>query len=162
MRPLTIRAIDTATWRNGWRGDTDNLYQGNAGQWSSFKVPQRGFWFYGPGAADDHRNRTCESITIRVRVMTQAGASGPVPVRFRLHTAPTRPAGMPTLLSNQHTVNLTPGTHDVELHPSSMGQPILDGQAAGVAIVADATSEYRGIHGRTADAMSGHLTITTT
>lgn len=156
---MRVPAAGTATWRQGWRGDTTNVFQGNAGSWSRYPYPQSGFWFYGAGAFDDHKGLTCASIEMQVRVMSNAGDGGAVPVRFHLHNATTRTNTYPTIVSSVHTVNLAPGSHTVTL-PAAWGQSLIDGAAAGIAIVSSSTAEYRGIHGLAEHAASGHLTIT--
>lgn len=163
IEPLEVKAQSTASWRQGWRSDTSNLYQGNAGSYSSRPYPQSGYWFYGAGAFDDHKGLTANSIKIDVRVIANAGVSGQVDVRFRLHTAPTRPSGLPTLVGAEHVIRLAPGdyTGDKALSlPPAFGQALIDETAAGIAIVATSTADYRGIYGLAAHAASGHLTIT--
>lgn len=165
ITPLRVPASATYTWRQGWRGDTSHLYQGNAGSWSRYPYPQSGFWFYGAGAFDDHKGLACTSARIRVHVIGDAGASSAVRTRFRLHTSTSRPSGYPDLLAGEHEVMLAPGAHTVTL-PREWGQDLIDGSAAGVAIVATSAAEYRGIRGLSptpqvpADPESGHLTIT--
>lgn len=159
IEPLRVPAAETHTWRQGWRTDRFDLYQGNAGSYSSRPYPQSGFWFYGRGAFDEHKGLTADSIKIDVRVMSGAGAGDAANVRFRLHTSPTKPSTYPTLYGSEFVVSLAPGHHTVTL-PVWMGQALIDGNAAGVAIVATSTADYRGIHGVAAHAASGHLTIT--
>lgn len=162
---LHVHAAETKTWRNGWRGDTDNLYQGNAGRFASspaYRVPQHGYWFYGRGAFDDGRGRTCARISLdEVRVL-RAGDGAAVPVRFRLHGATVLGRNEPTPLPEVYTVSLAPGTHRNVALPASAGQKLLDGAANGVAIISDTTAEYRGITGLSGHAASGALTIDTT
>ena len=164
-KPANIRAVTTASWRQGWRTDTTNLYQGNAGAWSSRPYPQRGFWFYGNGAFDDLRGRVVTGTKLEVRTLSGAGASAAVPVRFRLHTAPTRPGGMPTLLADEWVVNLKAGEgrtgKKALTPPNSFIQKLADGAAHGIAVVSDSTAEYRGISGLVSHGASGQLTITT-
>lgn len=163
IEPLRVPAAETHTWRQGWRTDRFDLYQGNAGSYSLQPYPQSGYWFYGRGAFDDYKGETIGSIRMDVKVIGGAGAGGQVDVRFRLHTAPTRPNGLPTLVGAEHVIRLAPGDYTGKKAltlPPAFGQALADGSAAGVAIVATSTADYRGIHGVAAHAASGHLTIT--
>jgi hypothetical protein len=157
-----VRAASSDTYRAtfGWRSQdsdpTTRVYQGVAPGAES-AGENFGCWFYGTLPIS---GVTVSTATVRVSRLDEGGLVAGVPVRARLHTHLTRPAGAPNLTLGPALLGeLARGQTETFTLPAGWGQALVDGTARGLALDG-ADSEYLIATSVGEDAASGRLTIT--
>lgn len=144
---LLVTPVETRSYRSGsvtgWRGDDDDVYQGQYGGWGN----HTGCAFYGtkPRALS---GATVTGATVRIR-MEQIGSYPPGQATMRLMTNAVRPGGAPTLTSSTGGPTLAQGaTEDRFPVPVSWAQAMADGTAGGIAFFTSTGSPYLRMSGR--------------
>lgn len=157
---IDARATAVRTSRSGaYRTDgyaKIRAYQGHYA--GGISADNSGWFFYGSALRADG---TAEGCKIRLSRPTDTGSAGSVTFHLRLHTSATVGTSPPSLTADaEKTVSLAWGeTKTVELG-STWGQKLLDGDAAGVALIYSGTTDYASLLGPTDSApLAGQLTI---
>jgi hypothetical protein len=137
---------------SGWRGDS-NVYQGGGGN-------AYGLYFYGSVFTGPLASVTPSGITMTVsRDSGVNGSDGPVPVHVWLHAYPSKPGGVPLLVSGYVGPALAKGQTATFALPLSFATALKAGTAFGVGLYASG-SDY--LHALSAGDPSGSGLITIT
>lgn len=130
FRWVTLAPTTTGSYRGGWRGDTNDLFQGD---WTG-RGDNTGFAGFGT-KIKALRASTSRSRTVRVKCKRLSGGSysGQTPT-FWTTSQGSRPAGNVTRLDSTSGPNLTVGETDTFDLPSGMRDDLLTGTAKGLAI----------------------------
>lgn len=159
---LTARAI-TVCSASGGSWTTWGSYGTTAvqGAWTGTGY-KSGFFFYGSvfgGAA----GRTCTAATVRLkRGAPGLGSSASIPAHLRLHTGATKGATPPGLTADAESVTsgFGFGQEATVALPAAWGQKLLDGTAAGIALVYAGTTDHAQWLGVYDLAAAGQITLT--
>jgi len=161
-KPVTVTGtkvftpVETRSYRStvfvGWRGDNDDLYQGQYGG----QGLHRGCAFYGSGPRS-LAGATVTAASIKMRRKSSGGITAAQDTTLWLVTNKTRPSGAPTLTSSTDGPNLRWGQSTAVTIPTSWAQAMVDGTAGGLAIAA--SSPYVILDGRSHYSASFQLTV---
>lgn len=129
-KTMTFRPVTTGTYRNGWAADTSDVYQGAAGNTTSY-----GAAYYGTGPSA--LGGTAISGTVRIRRIPGGGAASVAPT-LQLLTDQAQPAGSPA--SSAATVGpaLAVGASATVQLPADWVTALLTGTAGGIGVAGDA------------------------
>jgi hypothetical protein len=159
---LTFSAIDSGSWRGGWRGDINGrVIQGDYGGYGQ----NYGAWFYGGQA---HQKIPAGAVATRATILLSrpnaGGTNAPVSIHLYHHTSDTRPASDVNRDAGPVDVSSPPrgGRSYVNL-PLPIAQGLID-SGGGVGIRVASTSpgtnaDYAILAGLGEDAESGQITI---
>ena len=119
-----------------------------------------GFFFYGSPFAGAS-GRTCLAASVHLRRTAAIGAATAIVPHLQLH-AGTVQAGTPPALVGSSTAGpaMLPGAETDVALPTVWGQQLLDGTAAGLALVYAGTADYARWDGIVALAAAGQITLT--
>lgn len=143
---LVCSPIETRSRQGSkWRGDTDNVYQGQYGGNGNHV----GCAFFGR-KPNTLSGATCTKFTVKIYRLDQGGTNSAQDMDLRLVTERFRPSGAPSLGSSTDGPNLRRGEKITYSLPTSWGQAFIDGSAGGLAIYKSGGSPYVITAGRSA------------
>lgn len=158
---LTIPAITVCSADpGGWTSYGSYGTTAVQGAWTGTNY-KRGFWFYG-AAFGGNPGRTCLSLTIELqRGPAGLGSSAATPAHLYLHDGVSKGGSPPNIVGGE--ILATSGflfgeTKSIPV-PASAGQALLNGTAAGIAVVQNSTADHAQFAGITSYAASGRLTM---
>jgi hypothetical protein len=152
VRSRTFRPLFTGTYRGGWRGDTNALYQGDwTGRGRNF-----GAAYYGSGPSS--LTGTAVSATLRYKRLT-GGVYGRGAPTLRLLEHRNRPGGFPAFSRSIRGAGVTIGDTVTVNLPLSWAAALLAGTAGGIGIGVSADAPYIQLAGRSAWGPAMELTI---
>lgn len=152
VRSKTFRPTFTGTYRNGWRGDTSALYQGD---WTG-RGTNYGAAYYGSGPGG--LSGIAVSATVRMQ-RHSGGAYGGQSPTLRLLTNKSRPGGFPSYSKALRGPSLSIGESKTFSIPVSWAQALINGTAGGIGIGVGSSSPYIQLAGRGAWGPAMELTI---
>lgn len=150
-RPTLVQTARGGAWRTDGRAQTGAI-QGHWTAPGSSTQDSTGYAMYGSQCAKPNATINGTPFISVYRPNLAIGPGGAATVHFRFHTAKSKPAAPPPLTSTIVTgPDLGRGAKARFALPQAVGQDLLDGVIAGVAIYFAGTADYCFLSGPTGD-----------